>query len=43
MNGQTVLGRYDPRKPKDSVVEGMAILGRRVLQKDDNILNPKVC
>jgi hypothetical protein len=42
MTGQTVVVRYDPRKPKDSAVEGMSVLGRKVLQKDSNILNPKV-
>jgi hypothetical protein len=41
LNGQTFLVKYDPRKPKDSVVEGKEVLGRKVIQ-DTNIFNPKV-
>jgi len=41
VKGQTVLVKYDPRKPADSVVEGKEVLGRKVIQ-DSNILNPKV-
>lgn len=41
LKGQTVLVKYDPPKPADSVVEGKEVLGRKVIQ-DTNVLNPKV-
>ena len=41
ISGQTVLVKYDPRKPKDSIVEGKQSLGRKVIQ-DTSIWNPKL-
>jgi hypothetical protein len=41
LKGQSVLIKYDPRKPTDSVVEGQKVLERKVIQ-DTNLLNPKV-
>lgn len=41
LNGQTVMVRYNPRNPKDSAVEDMTVLGKKVLQ-DTSALNPKL-
>jgi hypothetical protein len=41
LNGQTVLVKYDPDKPRDSLVEGKKVLGIKVIQ-DTNIWNPKL-
>ena len=41
LKGQSVLIKYDPRKPTDSVVEGQKVLEKKIIQ-DTNLLNPKV-
>jgi hypothetical protein len=41
LKGQSILIRYDPRKPADSTVEGQKVLERKIYQ-DTNLLNPKV-
>ena len=42
LEGQTVMVKYDPDKPSDSVVDENEVLGRHVIQENANILNPKV-
>jgi hypothetical protein len=41
LKGQSLLVKYDPRKPADSVVEGQKVFGRKIIQ-DTNLLNHKV-
>jgi hypothetical protein len=40
---QTILVKYDPRNPEDSVLEEPRMFDQKVIQADTNPLNPKVC
>ena len=42
LQDQTILIKYNPRRPKDSVVEEEKIVDKKALQEGDNLLNPRV-
>jgi hypothetical protein len=42
LQDQTILVKYNPRHPKDSVVADERILSKRVLQEGENVMNPRV-
>jgi hypothetical protein len=40
--GQTILVKYDPRHPKDSILEEPKVFDCQAVQEQTNMLNPKV-
>jgi hypothetical protein len=42
LRDQTILVKYNPRRPKDSIVEEPKLFGKKVFQDGWNPINPKV-